>query len=45
MLWCGSARLCFAAGCVGWKDLVVTLLEVGDDGGCLLSWRRARLLC
>ena len=45
MLWCSSARLCFVAGCVGWEDLVVTLLSVGDDGGWFLCWRRARMLC
>ena len=45
MLQCGSARLLFAAGSVGWEDLVLTLLGVGDDGGWLLCWRRARLLC
>ena len=45
MLWCALARLCFAAGCVGWEDLVVTLLSVGDDGGWFLCWRRARMLC
>ena len=31
-------------GCVGWEDLMVTLSGVGDDGGWLLCWRRARLL-
>ena len=37
-------RLCFAAGGVGWKDLLVTQLGVGDDGAWLLCERRARLL-
>ena len=32
-------------GCVGWEELVVTLLGVGDDGGWLLCWRCGRLLC
>ena len=33
------------SGCVGWEDLVVILLGVGDDGESLMCWRRARLLC
>ena len=39
------SRQCFLAGCVGREDLVMTLLGVGNDGGWLLCWRRARLLC
>ena len=41
----GSARLCFAFGCVGREDLAMTLLGMRNDGVRLLCWMRAWLLC
>ena len=43
--YCSPARLCFVPGCIGREDMVMTLLGVGNDGGWLLCWRRALLLC